>query len=394
MTVSISPVYLAYGPGTSIRAEFGGYEGNTTALSWYRRGGAFVPLTQGDAGYGQPVQYGPISMGTFRNQRKAFVMNEEIRGHYGNYDLRSRAINAFGWDGVTPLIATVTIFGGVIVWASATNIYAFDVGGNYPAGSVITIVNHGHIIGKGGRGGDGGAVNHPGSNQYATNGANGESGGNALHIGYPGDGAQTIIHNHAVIGGGGGGGGGAASEMTYRYSSSGSGGEDSSSSLNYFGGPGGGGGGGAGGNPDDPNGGGGAGGTMGGFGSAFSPFYTGISGIGDHPVTGTPMSNAFDGTNGIWNAPGAGSGRSYIHNYYGAGVAAQGGGLGSPGQAPQQPKTDSSQTSGYSPDISRANYFYLGYGLNGASGPGGQATQGAGYASWPLGYGTTYGAIG
>jgi hypothetical protein len=104
-----------------------------------------------------------------------------------DYDLAADLQTGHGWDGVAPVNVTVTVNPGVIVNASATGTYAFDIA--LPAGSQVTLVNHGLIAGKGGAGGnaDGGA---------------GEAGGTALSTTVP-----TVVDNHGTIAGGGGGGG-------------------------------------------------------------------------------------------------------------------------------------------------------------------------------------------
>lgn len=72
----------------AIQAEFGG-PASPISLSSYYRGGANVPLGQGDAGYGLIPTAGTISFGPFRNQEKASVVD-------GLY------IFAAGVDGIGP----------------------------------------------------------------------------------------------------------------------------------------------------------------------------------------------------------------------------------------------------------------------------------------------------
>jgi hypothetical protein len=48
---------------------------------------------------------------------------------------------------------TVTVNAGIYVWSDSTSLPAFDTGSPWPAGSTITLVNNGYIMGKGGNGG-------------------------------------------------------------------------------------------------------------------------------------------------------------------------------------------------------------------------------------------------
>lgn len=112
-----------------------------------------------------------------------------------DYNLITKA-TAAGWNGTDPLIATVTVNGGVVIGSSTLGA-AFAIG-SLPAGSSVILTNNGYIEGKGGTGGTGGTLAHGA-------GFDGTSGGLALSIGY----ATTVVNN-GVIGGGGGGGGGAS----------------------------------------------------------------------------------------------------------------------------------------------------------------------------------------
>ena len=90
---------------------------------------------------------------------------------------------------------TVTIASGIKVGSTSTTLPAFTTG-NLPAGSTVTIVNHGRIEGKGG---NGAAAN--------TFGEVGLPGGNALNLTV----ATTINNTDGEIWSGGGGGGGGVS---------------------------------------------------------------------------------------------------------------------------------------------------------------------------------------
>lgn len=90
----------------------------------------------------------------------------------------------------------VTINAGVVISSDIENTAAFDTG-TLPAGSAVTIINRGHILGRGGRGG----------NASRSSVSAGWAGGDALSVR-----ASTTLDNSSgnIWGGGGGGGGGAA----------------------------------------------------------------------------------------------------------------------------------------------------------------------------------------
>jgi hypothetical protein len=108
----------------------------------------------------------------------------------------------------------LTINSGVKVGSFSTATPGLTTG-TFPAGSVITIVNNGSILGAGGAGGIGGLANGaPGT------GTAGSTGGPALSLSYP----VTITNNGIIGGGGGGGGGGVALTSKYSVSYGGGGG--------------------------------------------------------------------------------------------------------------------------------------------------------------------------
>ncbi len=205
MTVPVTNVRLS----ADIQVEFGGT--NPAALGEYYRGGANVPASQGDAGYGVIAASGPIYMGTFRNQTKAFTYTETIgAGNVNQYNLRTRAMTPFvgsngatAWDGVTLLNATITNNG--IIYSTSTSVPAFQLG-SIPAGSSIVLINNGAIVGAGGAGGLGGSA----SGATLTAGQPGGGGGIGMALTY----AISITNNSLIGGGGGGGGGGGAAHST------------------------------------------------------------------------------------------------------------------------------------------------------------------------------------
>jgi len=140
------------------------------------------------------VASGRIGMNDGRGKSSAFVFNQTIATNTANYDLRAAAVSA-GWNQTTPLNATVTINSGVYVYSGSTGSYAFVTGTTFPAGSVLSLINNGTIVGRGGDGGTGG---------NASTGFGGGGGGPALYAGY----ALRVTNNGRIAGGGGGGGGG------------------------------------------------------------------------------------------------------------------------------------------------------------------------------------------
>lgn len=120
-----------------------------------------------------------------------YVFTDTISGTVTNYNLRTAALAA-GWDGATPLRATVTVTSTGIVGSSSTSGYAFDTGVGFPAGTELNLVNQGYIVGAGGAGGWG---------EGASLSTNGAAGGPALRAQ-----AAICITNGGTIGGGGGGG--------------------------------------------------------------------------------------------------------------------------------------------------------------------------------------------
>lgn len=146
-----------------------------------------------------------------------FVFNATISSNTANYNLKSAAISA-GWDQVQKLNASITINAGVTVYSTSTAIAAFETGMTFPAGSSLTLVNNGSIVGMGGAGGAGAVVTSGCGNAVA-----GAPGGPALKA----DLSATVSNNGAINGGGGGGGGGGSARSSARagvYCAGGSGG--------------------------------------------------------------------------------------------------------------------------------------------------------------------------
>lgn len=134
----------------------------------------------------------------------AFDFSPTISAQTTGYNLRNAAL-ASGWDGVSPLRATVTIGSGVLVGGASAATYAFTTGTNFPADTSITLINRGTIVGSGGAGGS-----------YGTPGS---PGGPAIHAGYP-----ITIYNLGTIAGGGGGGAGSMTSTVSNVLAGGAGG--------------------------------------------------------------------------------------------------------------------------------------------------------------------------
>jgi hypothetical protein len=126
-----------------------------------------------------------------------------------DFDLRHHMATVEGWDQSSPLNIRVIVNPDVVMGASSTATAALTVS-DLPSGSVISIENHGHIVGAGG---DGASYRGP---QHAL------PGGHAIHTTVP-----IIIVNDGIIGGGGGGGGADYANNGYRFGGSGGGGAGS-----------------------------------------------------------------------------------------------------------------------------------------------------------------------
>lgn len=172
---------------SDVVAEFGGAAPHS--LSEYYRGGGLVP--NGPAANASIAASGAISLGAFYGAVRLFVFTPTISEWITNYNVRAAALAA-GWDGSTPLAATITNNG--VIGSNSTGAYAFDTDSGFPAGSSIALINNYYITGRGGDGGTGGNVGYQGK---------GGKGGPALLAQH-----RITITNNGTIGGGGGGGGG------------------------------------------------------------------------------------------------------------------------------------------------------------------------------------------
>ena len=145
---------------------------------------------------GVPGSGTTISLSNFYGKSNRVSVSSTFSSSTANASLNISAIGGYV-AGVTDI--TVTINGGIYLYATSTGNYGLTLTGG-TAGDTLTIVNNGFIMGMGGIGGNtavGGGV-----------GGVGAPGGPALNIG---TGIGATINNtngSAYIGGGGGGGGG------------------------------------------------------------------------------------------------------------------------------------------------------------------------------------------
>jgi Phage tail fibre adhesin Gp38 len=238
----------------TIATEFGGTTPH--GINEYYRGGSYVSLNN----EGIPTS-GQIAFNQYYGTNYAQAFSLTVSSNTTGYNLRSALVSA-GWNQTVPVYVVCTINSNVYVGSDSTSNPAFDMGGTFPAGSLLKLVNNGYILGRGGSGGTGGTT----SSNPATAGG---GGGGALSVTWP----MRVENNNIIAGGGGGGGGGGLNRVdnprgendpqTYSYYSGGGGG-----GAGYRFGPGGGGQSASGSNGTDGYGGGGSGGSSGTTGGA------------------------------------------------------------------------------------------------------------------------------
>ena len=254
--ISTGPISLV-----SIQNEFGGT--NPISLSEYYKSVGYTTSNNS-----VNPSSGAISIGSFHGAVKGFLFNPVISTPVLNYNLSTAAISA-GWDGVMPLLATVT--NNSTVGSASTSQYSFVIP-PLPAGSQALLVNQGYIVGCGGSGAN-----------VGTTGASGLPGGPALQIAF----AAVIDNNSGVIAGGGGGG--ASGNYT---------------SAHIFG-----------------CGGGGAGYSVGAGGSWPAGFYN-VYGASAATLTTGGVGGTYAGSGGALGAPGGATGFSEGNGILGIGGAA------------------------------------------------------------------------
>ena len=252
---------------SDIEAEFGGSR-PLNLSDYYRANGIIV----------SPPTPTPTLTPTLTPASNSFILT--ITGTNANIVLDSYALS-HGWNGTDSL----TVINNGTICSNFTSSFALTTGTTYPSGSVITFINNGYIVGRGGDGGQGGGAGN-------GSGGNGGTGGPALNVAF----AMTLTNNGTIgAGGGGGGGGGGMSSRGGGPGAGGGGGEGGSSggnggAANWTGAP----------------------GTSGGVGT-LSTYGTGgnsgiKSGAGNLGNGGNGGSYGASGSNGIASGGGGGAG--------------------------------------------------------------------------------------
>lgn len=169
---------------SQIQTEFGG--SNPISLTEYYRNGSYVTSNNTSV----PTT-GAIDMTDFYGSVKMFFYT--FSANTQEVDLESTLTTA-GWNGTDPV--TVTVNSGVYLWSDDTSVGGLVISSAF--NSLLTVVNNGYIIGRGGNGGNSGSV--------------GQDGGPAIANSATG----VVLTNAAgaYIAGGGGGGGGSSDSRT------------------------------------------------------------------------------------------------------------------------------------------------------------------------------------
>lgn len=275
-----------------------------------------------------------------------YPFTTSITTNITNYNLYDDALAA-GWNGISPLLANVTVERNVYVYATTTSVAGFTTntaGTDFPGGSAINIINNGYIIGKGG---DGGQCSPGLCAGY------GFPGGTAMNINFP----VTITNNSYIAGGGGGGAGNGSGEGVE----------------------------------------GGGGGAGGGWGGAGTDGFTGS--LGPQAAGGAPgqagADGVFYGPSGVGFGYGAGGGGRILPGVGGAGGPSGGGigkGGGAGGGGAAAPWPGAGGTGGSGGDAG-GNGTYGG-GSNAGGGAGGGGGWGAKGGDAPYYFGTYLGGAG
>jgi hypothetical protein len=144
------------------------------------------------------VGAGGIALSNGYGKSNVFTANIVISGNVDRYNLRN-AVVALGWNPSEKANVSVVINSGVYIYSSTTATPAF-ITGTFPAGSNISIINNGTIVGMGGAGGN-------------ANGGAGQPGGGAFLA----QTSITVTNNNVIAGGGGGGGAGSTKTQAGGY---------------------------------------------------------------------------------------------------------------------------------------------------------------------------------
>ena len=337
---------------SDIQTEFGG--SNPISLSEYYQNASPDLVTDNNTNV--PNTGNPISLSNFYGATNQFIFT--ISTNQQELDLATYATSV-GWDGSAPVV--VTISSGVYIWSDDISVGGLTIPSSM--NGLVTIINNGYIIGRGGNGGNG-------------NSGSGQNGGAA--ISNAATGVSITNASGAFIAGGGGGGGGGT----------------------YSGG-GGGAGGGRGGTENYNGNAGGAGGAVGEVGSNGVRTYAGAGGKGGGAGGGGGAAADVSGPDGGGSGGGGGrvltptspSGINTTGSYGGAGgIAGYDVALGRGDAGGYNDEAASVRQSGYG----RHGGGGGGWGANGSSGNGGVGGTGgaaiSGTAVTLTDNGTVYGA--
>jgi hypothetical protein len=186
---------------TTIATEFG--DSTPHSLSEFYRGGGLVPDAPANSAI--PTS-GQIALGNFYGAVNQVDLNITISANTQNYDLWSVVSANPGYvAGATNV--TLTVNPGVTVGSSSTGTYALQIPSSFNPGDIVSVVNNGTIVGRGGNGGTGGPGASPSVPTWK--GGDGNNAGNGMYVNRP----VTITNNGTLAGGGGGGGGSSAESL-------------------------------------------------------------------------------------------------------------------------------------------------------------------------------------
>jgi len=169
----------------------------------------FSPTEYYGASSGLPAS-GTIKWSDFYGESSVISLNLVISANTNNYNVFSAATALYGAALPGPTAVTLTINAGVVV-GSAVSVSGVNqnrlqtiagpaiTSGTFPAGSTLTIINNGEVIGAGG---GGGSYLTPNATTRLRGGH--YAGGDALLIQL----TTSITNNNLIAGGGGGGAGG------------------------------------------------------------------------------------------------------------------------------------------------------------------------------------------
>lgn len=166
------------------------------------------------------IASGKIALSDFYGKSTLFTFNATLSGYVANFVVRAAAITA-GWNGTSPLKATITIATAAVLGSTSQGTYAFDTGTPFPAGSTIqlNILSGAYVTGCGGGTYEQTTYNFSPNTYNATTGVGAPNGTDnnigTADTGFPSRGgpavrlqySTTILNSGGIIQGGGGAGG-------------------------------------------------------------------------------------------------------------------------------------------------------------------------------------------